>query len=188
MNTVRIGLVRHFEVKKAMPSGWMTFHQLLQWLEDYNATDVIIRSMDLGGIPWAHCFSSDIRRAHLTAQTVFSGTITPLPQLREASVLPFQTGNLNLPYWAWRSLLRVAWATAHKSQRPARDEFLLRIRETAEMLCSQDQDTLVVCHAGTMYFLRKELLRRGFTGPKFALAENARLYVFQKSSRHATVH
>lgn len=185
MSIVRIGLVRHFEVQKAMPRGWMTAGQLVQWLEEYNATDVRIGTVDLEGIEWVRCFSSDLRRAQVTAQTAFPGPITTLAQLREAQVLPFDTGRLPLPYWVWRSLLRLAWATSHRSQRPARDEFMRRMREMAEMLTSQTEDTLVVCHAGMMYFLRKELIKRGFTGPKFTLAENGRLYVFTRPASPA---
>lgn len=183
MHTVRIGLIRHFEVAKPMPRGWMTSGHLQAWLEEYDATDVISTPVDLGGIPWVHCLSSDLKRAHITAQAVFpTGPVTPQPQLREATILPFRTGNLSLPFWLWRTLIRLAWLTAHESQRPARDEFMQRMRAVSEDLAARDQDTLVVCHAGMMYFLRKELLRRGFTGPKFKLAQNARLYVFEKKA------
>jgi len=41
-------------------------------------------------------------------------------------------------------------------------------------------DTLVVSHAGVMLYLRKELLRRGFRGPSFRLAEPGRLYVLER--------
>jgi hypothetical protein len=39
---------------------------------------------------------------------------------------------------------------------------------------------LIVSHAGMMFYLRKELLRRGFYGPKFGIADNGRLYVFER--------
>lgn len=183
MDTVRIGLIRHFKVQKDMPHGWMTAGYLVDWLREYNTTDVIVSPVDLGERPWAQCFSSDLKRAHVTAQAIYPGPIVAMPQLREADVLPFNTGNLKLPYWMWRLMLRLAWATSHKSQQATRDDFLQRMLEAAEMLASQEKDTLVVCHAGMMYFLRKELLKRGFTGPKFKMAENARLYVFEKKCR-----
>jgi hypothetical protein len=31
-----------------------------------------------------------------------------------------------------------------------------------------------------MMYLRRELIRRGFDGPKFGVADNARLYVFER--------
>ena len=180
--TVRIGLIRHFEVKKPLPSGWMTAAQLIQWREDYEAAEVTVGTVDLGGLSWTHCWSSDASRACVTARTAFSGTITQWPELREAEVPPFATGNLRLPVWCWRVLLRLSWYFGHRSQRPARDAFLQRVRLMADKLVAQKEDTLVFCHAGVMHFLRKELLRRGFTGPRFTLAHHARLYVFEKTT------
>jgi hypothetical protein len=87
---------------------------------------------------------------------------------------------LRLPVGGWRLLLRLAWFTGHSSQRAARDEFHRRIKASADLLEQEPVDTLVVSHAGVMFFLRKELLRRGFTGPKFGLAAHARLYVFER--------
>ena len=164
-----------------MPRGWVTAAELRQWLDDYNAADVTVSAVDLGGIEWAHCLSSDMRRAHVTAQTAFTGPITFSEDLREADVAPFQTGSLRLPIFVWRWMLRLAWATAHRSQRSIRDAFMQRVLRVAEKLAAQDRDTLVVCHAGVMHFLRKELLRRGYTGPRFAMAENARLYIFERA-------
>lgn len=184
---MRIGLVRHFEVKKPLPRGWMTAAQLVQWREEYEAAEVTVGAVDLCGHSWTHCWASDAPRAWITAQTAHSGTIVPFPQLREAETVQFPTGNLSLPVWCWHWLFRLAWATGHASQRSARDAFLQRVREMAEKLAAQEEDTLVVCHAGLMYFLRKELLRRGFTGPKFKIAPHARLYVFEKATGPSTL-
>jgi broad specificity phosphatase PhoE len=59
-------------------------------------------------------------------------------------------------------------------------DFLARMRAVAEELSAPGADTLVVSHAGVMMFLRRELLRRGFTGPAFRLPENGRLYLFER--------
>ncbi|WP_269082515.1 hypothetical protein [Aneurinibacillus tyrosinisolvens] len=39
---------------------------------------------------------------------------------------------------------------------------------------------LIVSHAALMMFMEKELLKRGFTGPKVKTAENGKLYLFEK--------
>jgi broad specificity phosphatase PhoE len=179
---MRIGLIRHFQVKKPLPRGWMTVAELLRWREEYEASEVIPGALDLGGIQWNHCWSSDLPRAWATAQCAFKGEILSCPQLREADLLPFQTGNLRMPVWCWQWLLRLAWATAHKSQRPIRNDVLQRVWQMAERLCAQEEDTLVVGHAGIMHFLHKELLRRGFAGPRFTLADHGRLYLYTRSS------
>ena len=70
--------------------------------------------------------------------------------------------------------------TGHRSQRSSRDDFLRRVHAVAELIESDDTDVLLVSHAGMMAYLRKELLRRGFEGPKFRIADHARLYVFER--------
>jgi len=75
----------------------------------------------------------------------------------------------------------LAWLTGHQSQRPARDDLHRRVRAIVDQLEAEPGDTLVVSHAGVMFFLRKELARRGFRGPRFRLAEHARLYVFERA-------
>ena len=101
--------------------------------------------------------------------------------MREAETLPFATGRLRLPLWGWRWVFRLAWLTGHKSQRPARDDLHRRVRALTDLLEAEPVDTLVVSHAGLMHYLRKELLRRGFQGPGFGLAEHGRLYVFERA-------
>ncbi len=184
---MRIGLIRHFQVVQPLPRGWLNAEHLDQWRMKYDDSDVITGSLDLSAAPWRRCLSSDLKRALVTAQAAFtSSPIEPLPLLREAEILKFGTGRLMLPAWVWRWTLRLAWLTSHPSQRAARDGFLNRVREVADLLAAAEEDTLVVSHAGMMMFLRKELLKRGFQGPKFRIAENARLYVFERAERSRT--
>lgn len=177
---MRIGLVRHFPVTEPWPRGWVTSADLQRWRVRYDAAGPIVGAIDVSAVNWQRCLSSDLKRAFVTAQTAYAGTITQTPLLREADVPALPTGNLRLPVWGWRLLLRFAWFTGHKSQRAARDEFRRRIIAIADLLEQEPVDTLVVSHAGVMFFLRKELRRRGFRGPRFKLAEPARLYVFER--------
>lgn len=181
MNSVRIGLVRHFEVRRGWPNGWLTAAEIEQWRREYEASEVIPREVALGETPWRRCFASDLPRAYRTAQSIFRGPVKPLPQLREAEVAPFHTGRLRLPVLGWRLLVRAAWLTAHRSQRAARDMFLVNVRHVArEVLHPQSEHTLVVSHAGVMLFLRRELRALGYAGPRFTVAEHGRLYVFER--------
>jgi broad specificity phosphatase PhoE len=180
LEIVRIGLMRHFRVEEPLPVGWKTAAQLLEWRDRYEAATVIPSQIDLGQVAWSKCLSSDMRRAFATAQAAHAGTITQTPLLREMSLNPFRTGWLSLPVWMWHWVLRGAWLTSHPSQRSALEDFRKRIDQVAEMLDTEQDDTLVVSHAGVMMFLRKELLRRGFNGPVFRIAEHARLYVYER--------
>jgi broad specificity phosphatase PhoE len=178
---MRIGLIRHFPVTEAWPSGWLTSDDLQQWRVRYEASEAIVGPIDVGGVAWQRCLSSDLKRAYVTAQAAYAGTIIQTALLREVETLPIATGRLRLPLWGWRWIFHLAWLTAHPSQRPARDDLHRRVRAAADLLVADCVDTLVVSHAGMMIFLRKELLRRGFQGPGFRLAEHGRLYVLERA-------
>jgi broad specificity phosphatase PhoE len=164
-----------------MPGGWMTAEHLLNWRVEYDASTAIAGPIDAGSEVWRRCLSSDMQRAYVTAKAAYSGEITQTPLLREPDMPNFQTGNLSLPVWIWEWVLRFAWITSHPSMRTARDEFMNRVKSVGDLLDRSAEDTLVVSHAGMMAYLRKDLIRRGFSGPKFKLAEHARLYVFERS-------
>ena len=185
---MRIGMVRHFPVQEAWPGGWLTSEDLQQWRVRYEASEVIVGPIDVRAVAWQRCFSSDLKRAYVTAQAAYAGTIVQSPLLREAEMLPFATGRLRLTVWSWHWVFRLAWLTGHKSQRPARDDLHRRVREMADLLEAEPVDTLVVSHGGIMVFLRKELLRRGFQGPNFRLAEHGRLYVFERTETAMNHH
>ncbi len=177
---MRIGLLRHFEVQQPIPSGWITAQELARWRDDYDRAEVIPCPVELGGIPWKRCLASDLKRAWLTATTVFAGPIQSMKELREVQTDRFRTGGLRLPFGAWRWLARLAWLMSHPSQRAAKADFLARVRYLADQVIPRlAEDTLVVSHAGIMVFLRKELLRLGFAGPGFRMPRTGRLYVFE---------
>ncbi len=177
---MKIGLIRHFPVEQAMPSGWMTASELHKWREDYELANVRHIDPDLGGVEWARCIASTVRRASLTAKTIFPGEVMETDGLREAEFAEFRTGALCLPVLIWYFIFRLSWITGHRSQRVLRDDFMKRVRTVADELEGATANTLVVSHGGVMAFLRAELLRRGFTGPKFRLAAHARVYVYER--------
>ncbi|RBP45121.1 broad specificity phosphatase PhoE [Roseimicrobium gellanilyticum] len=181
MSPVRIGLIRHFEVKHPFPTGWMTWNDLAAWREVYERTEVTPNPIDLGGIAWSRCISSDLPRAYTTAKAAFTGDILQLSELREPQLDAFRTGNLKLPYPLWKWVLRLAWMTSHSSQRNAKLSFMAKVKQVTEtVLTHVQEDTLIVSHAGVMMFLRKELVKLGFAGPGFKIAENGKLYVFER--------
>ena len=178
---MRIGLVRHFQVEQAFPSGWRTAGDLHMWRERYEASPAIVGPADLGALHWSECISSDLERAVGTARSVFNGPIEKTALLREAHFAQFETGNLRLPVWAWRWILRISWMTGHKSQRACRDEFRHRVVAAADLLERKRNDILVVSHAIMIVRLSVELRRRGFAGPKLKFPKHATLYVYEQS-------
>lgn len=177
--TERIGLVRHFPVQHPLPRGWKTAADLHRWRTEYDASPTIPEPLELGVRPWAACLCSDLARTVTTARAAFSGSLEVTPLLREPELAEFRTGNLRLPVWVWRWVLRLAWLTGHRSQRAGRDEFKGRVQRVADLLVSRGSSVLVVSHAGMMAYLSAELKRRGYEGPNLRLPKPARLYVFE---------
>lgn len=177
---MRLGLLRHFPVAEKFPTGWKTAADLQTWRERYDLAEVLTGEFDLGGVAWQICLASDAPRAFATAKAIFPGEVMPTALLREAEFATFSTGNLLLPVWAWRWMLRASWLTGHRSQRTHRDAFRSRVVSIADRLSAVEQDTLVVSHAGMMAYLSAELRRRGFLGPKLRVARHATAYIYEK--------
>jgi broad specificity phosphatase PhoE len=173
--------MRHFAVEEPLPTGWRTAAQLHEWRQRYDASEPIAHPLEPGTILWHKCLSSDLKRAYMTAQKAYSGSITQTPLLREAEFSPFRTGRLQLPIRVWHWMLRAAWMTSHASQRQVRDDFRRRVKAVADLLHAEEGDTLVVSHAVMMMYLRRELLQRGFRGPEFTVADHARVYLFERA-------
>jgi broad specificity phosphatase PhoE len=175
---MRVGLVRHFQVSEALPTEWLTSAELQDWRQRYDRAPVCpIPVADEAG-NWDLCFSSDLPRAEQTARAIYSRDVVLLQELREVEFAPFQTGELRLSVRVWSWILRLAWLTGHASQKCFRDDFRSRVRAVADRIEQRGGDLLIVSHAGMMLFLRKELLNRGFHGPKLGIAEHAKVYVF----------
>jgi len=170
--------VRHFKVSEPLPGGWMSSGELQAWRVRYDSAEVCPVSVTPEGMNWRRCYASDLSRAQKTAQALYAGEILVMPELREAEFGPFPTGRLRLPVLVWRWMLRLAWITGHSSQSQYRDDFLSRVRAVADFIEGHEEDLLIVSHAGMMIYLRKELLRRGFCGPRLGVADHAKIYIY----------
>jgi len=178
---MRVGLVRHFKVSEPMPSGWLTALELQEWRERYDLAEICPFEVSIDSESWARCYASHLARAEATARRIYFGDIQLTSELREAEFGLFPTGRWRFPAWVWRMLQRLTWMTGHSSQREFRDDLRDRVGRVADLIDSCDTDALVVSHAGMMFYLRKELLRRGYRGPKFRIAGHAQIYIFERN-------
>ncbi|WP_143522583.1 histidine phosphatase family protein, partial [Pseudomonas sp. 2822-17] len=105
---------------------------------------------------------------------------TFLEDLREIPVAPCLPTKWKLPVPIHLGVGRVAWYFNHKSQPETRGSVMKRLNQFLDRVIEPEENTLVVCHGGIIIFLRKELLKRGFKGPKISRPENAKLYVFER--------
>jgi len=177
---MKIGLIRHFKVKRGYPNKLVTKDELLKWVEEYDASDVLENDIDLCNVDWKRCYSSDLPRAEVTAKKAFEGNVFFLPELREIKLSPFFQRNIKLPLVLHILIIRIAWLFNHKSQQEKKSDVMKRINETLDKILLNEEDVLIVGHGGIMMFMRKELLKRGFTGEKFKRPENGKIYLFEK--------
>jgi broad specificity phosphatase PhoE len=179
---MHIGLMRHFPVTEPMPRGWLTADDLVRWRSRYDVAEVMAGDFELGAVEWQACLSSVLPRTRATAAAVFPSPVTATDLLREPELAPFSTGRLRMPIRAWQILMHLAWLTGHASQRAGRDDFRRRVVCVANQLLTETRNVLVVSHAGMMAYLSRELLRRGFQGPKLRIAKHAVVYVYKQLS------
>ncbi|WP_285768387.1 histidine phosphatase family protein [Peribacillus sp. SI8-4] len=177
---MKIGLVRHFKVAQEFPTGKsVSADDMKQWFIDYDAADIIYGSTSLGKAEWKECYCSDMTRAVKTAEHIFPGTIHFMEELREIPSPPLK-GKVKLPFILWAIWIRCC-SFMNKQTRKEIKLAKRRINKALdEVFAKGERDVLIVSHAALMVYLRKELMRRGFVGPKFRLASNGMLYVFQR--------
>lgn len=175
---MKVGLVRHFKVKKQLPKKILvSSKELKQWFKEYDIAEIEENEVNLSDVIWEKCFTSDLPRAIETANKIYSGDITQIKELREVQLnLPLKK-DIKLPFLLWAILIKLGFLT------PA--EYIKNVRKQIESLLDEkllthNQDILIVSHGALMIYLRKELLKRGFRGPKFKTPENGQLYIFEK--------
>ncbi|MCX7711428.1 MAG: histidine phosphatase family protein [Clostridia bacterium] len=175
---MKVGLVRHFRVLKDLPDKkWVTSREIAQWFEEYDTADIEIGEVDLFGVDWQQCYSSDLPRAVGTAQTIYQGNRIELKELREFQLNTAAKDNLRLPFILWAVIVRIRTFASRKYT----SEFEKQIAGALdEILGKLDENVLIVSHAFTMMFLKKELKKRGFKGPEWKRPENGKLYIFER--------
>lgn len=177
---MKIGLLRHFKVTLGYPNNIVSSKELMEWQKNYDASAIEESEIDNSDIDWRRCYSSDLARARITVQKAFSGDIVFLEGLREMKIFPIAGTNTRLPLWLHIFLIRVAWYFGHKSQKESKKEVLNRINHVLDEVIKHGEDALIVGHGGIMIFMRKELLKRGYSGPSFRRPENAKIYIYKK--------
>ncbi|MBP1157004.1 MULTISPECIES: histidine phosphatase family protein [unclassified Paenibacillus] len=177
---MKIGLVRHFKVKKDYPANRLvSTDEVMQWFKEYDEAQVEKGQTDLAGIEWSRCFSSDLSRALFTAKTIYDGQVDSFPELREIPAPRFKL-RMKLPFLWWAILIRVSWI-ANRQTRLDLKHAETRVKLFLDEVVFQSQENvLIVSHAGLMMSMRKELMRRGFHGPRYKIPDNGKLYVFEK--------
>ncbi|MBU3206618.1 histidine phosphatase family protein [Clostridium algidicarnis] len=179
---MKIGLVRHFKVN-IEHKKYMNSTEYNEYANRYNISEVFEKKVDLGNVTWNKCYCSNLSRAIFTAKSIYKGDIIVTESLREIQTLSRFNTRLPLHYYLWDVIGRVSWIRNHPSQPEIRSLTKVRVKNILDEIianATEEDNILIVSHAGIMYSIRKELERRGFKGDKFLKAENGKLYLYEK--------
>ena len=176
---MRIGLVRHFKVN-CPHKNMMTSEEFREWSEKYERAGVIKNKVNMYGIDWDVCYSSDFKRAVTTAKEVYSGNIYVDKLLREVDNAPFiHTEKLRLPFPIWHICGRLAWFFRSKSQPEDIRGTRTRIHRFFYHLDWSKDNVLIVSHGFLIFNLIYELFRLGFMGKEVHRVKNGLLYIYE---------
>lgn len=184
---MRIGLLRHFKVN-CPHKKMMTSKEFREWSEKYEVSKVIKKKVDMYGIQWDICYSSDLPRAITTAKEVYSGNVFIDRLLREVDNAPFiHTERFRLPFEVWHICGRLAWYFKSKSQPESIRDTRRRINEFLDNIDWSKENILIVFHGFMLYNFQKELRKRGFTGEKLKKVKNGVLYEYIRKDEQKEV-
>ena len=178
---MKIGLVRHFKVN-CPHKHMMTSEEFREWSQKYEHAGVIKNKVNMYGIDWDICYSSDLQRAVTTAKEVYSGNIYVDKLLREVDNAPFiHTERLKLPFSIWHFCGRLAWFFRSRSQPENIKGTRRRVHHFFRNLDWSKDNVLIVSHGFLIFNFIFELFRLGFVGKEVHRVKNGILYIYEIS-------
>ncbi|MDQ0216349.1 broad specificity phosphatase PhoE [Oikeobacillus pervagus] len=176
---MKIGLIRHFQVHIDTPT-FMSSKEFSQWVYDYDRADILKKDVDLLGIQWDICYTSNLPRAIQTAEMIFPHLVLEREELREVPIFPITNCKLVLPHFLWMIAGRIAWYLSHPSQLETKNATKVRAKQfVQQILKEKNQNIIVVSHGFFLSVLTKVLQKNGFEGKRKTF-KNGELLLFEK--------
>lgn len=175
-----IGVVRHFKVdykaKRMMSSS-----DFEEYVTSYDNSSVIENKIDLEYNIWDKCYCSDLKRAVITAKSIYDKELEITDLLREVKMYPVKKSQLKVPSFLWSISSRIAWKLNHVSQLETATYTRKRAKEFLSKIdLNSDKNILIVSHGFFLITLINELESLGFKGNIPRKMKNGYLYVLQK--------
>lgn len=180
---MKLGLIRHFEVDARPAKEGMNTSDYLKWIDIYDASDVLKCDVDMKDIDWNVCYSSDMKRAYLTAEEIYDGDIISTHLLREVKMQPVIDTEEKKPYKFWKDSGNEAWKLEDISQLETMEDTRRRVNSFLDFIeHKEDKDAriLVVSHIVIMRVFEEELKRRAYKGEYTEDPLNGKIYLFEK--------
>ncbi len=184
---MKIGLVRHFKVNTPFPEGKIHARDFSQWMRNYDILDVTPTEVDLRGVDWNKCYSSDLPRAVITAEAIYPGDIIKTPLIREIS-MKFtkemeEKMDRKVSLYEWSVYSMINWAKKTEMVEEHLGHCEDRVNKFLDIMLKEsdeDDNILVVCHGMIMTVLESELKKRGFKGETVVAADNGELFLLER--------
>ena len=175
---MKVGLVRHYKVKKAFPKKLLvSYSELKNWFDEYELAAIENNQSDLEAVEWNVCYSSPTKRAIETTMVLFNSKPRITSELKELNVLSLMNKKFKLPFIIWGILIR----KKALSNNEITSNFKKKISSFVDLLLSKNENNvLIVSHGFVMMYLQKELKNRGFSGSYFKTPINGRIYKYEQ--------
>ena len=184
---MKIGLVRHFKVDARDLTGEVTASEFSKWMKEYDHIEVIPKEVDLRGIDWNKCYSSDLYRAQVTAKTIFDGEIKESSLIREIRMNfteEFEKStSRKVSFYEWSVYSMLDWAKSGNKVEENITACRERVNKFLDNLfneVSKEDRILLVCHGMIMTVLEEQLKLRGFAGETVVAAKNGEVFLYEK--------
>ncbi len=178
---MKIGLLRHFEVKIQTPKSCDSkeFDQVCLM---YDQNEIIPREINIPTHDYSLCFSSSMKRAVETARIVFKGEIIITDELVEVEMKSLFETNRKWSFTFWKIMSRMGWMFNSKRMPESRKQTEIRAARFLSTLSGyKDNNILLVTHGFFMGCLQQELLKMGFEGKKIISPRFGELYEWTAS-------
>jgi len=159
----------------------MNSKQFIKWIETYNNSEIIPPNNIKKLVNWDICYSSDLKRAELTAKLLYNGKIVITKDLREIGLKNFMNTEIKLHYKIWLIIGRIIWYFSKNSQEETRYETISRARKFVDLIeRSNYSNILIVTHGAFMKYLNSELKQRKYKGKTGFIPKNGQLIIYKK--------
>ena len=177
---MRIGVVRHFKVDYKA-KRMMSSDDFEEYVNNYDNSSVIENKIDLEYNIWDKCYCSDLKRAVITAKSIYDKKLEITNLLREVKMYPVKKTHLKIPSFLWSISSRIAWKLNHVSQLETATDTRKRAKEFLDKLdLNSDKNILIVSHGFFLITLINELKLLGFKGNIPSKMKNGYLYTLEK--------
>ena len=179
---MRIHLCRHFKVNLSFPffSDGQQFNRLMK---KYDESDVIIKEVNFKKRVFTRCFSSNLKRAVITAESVYSGEIKKTNLLNEVPLESAFNLKFGIPTILWLIMGRWLWFINSRKPTEKRSETLTRAETFYQRYClpfkKENLDILVVTHGFFIQVFSRFLAKEGFRSKQIFRVKHAYPYLFE---------